>query len=431
MNGFYSVSNPGNTTFKLNIIERVYSDIWVFTETHAKTNEKIEIPDFKVFQYDRKSNVVYRKGSGGVAIAIRNTILETHSIVSITEGIEGIFGIKLKHNFSDMTLGILGLYLPPDSYLYGKDPENFFNCASVMWQDFLDCDLVIGAGDLNARIRCDLDYIPDLDGNIPPRTNPDSQKNSHGDSFLSFLKENRALVLNGRVTPEYNNFTFVSTRGTSVPDHMFCPLSQLNFCKEMKVMLIKNLVNDFHLLPPKSVPDHSILSGTFVTSFYGADKLNEEGNKSDQEILILKNMTERRNLSKIDQSFFMDESIRNAIIATIERIESASKSQVEIDALWHEIKGLFITEMSNLPLIPIANGKKLKRSYRKSQPFWNEELENLWFAACQAEKIYVNFKPRNNNEQKTKSNLRHNFKNAQKEFDKNSEFIKGGIKTRI
>ena len=107
----------------------------------------------------------------------------------------------------------------------------------------------------------------------------------------------------------------------------------------MKVMLIKNLVNDFHLLPPKSVPDHSILSGTFVTSFYGAAKLNEEGNKSDQEILILKNMTERRNLSKIDQSFFMDESIRNAIIATIERIESASKSQVEIDALWHEAKG--------------------------------------------------------------------------------------------
>ena len=65
----------------------------------------------------------------------------------------------------------------------------------------------------------------------------------------------------------------------------------------------------------------------------------------------------------------MSESVRNAIEATIERIQSINRDQVEVDALWNEIKGLFINEMCNLPTIPNANGKKLKKSYRKSQPF--------------------------------------------------------------
>ena len=44
-------------------------------------------------------------------------------------------------------------------------------------------------------------------------------KNKHGNSFITFLKENRSVILNGRITPELNNFTFVSpNRGCSIPD---------------------------------------------------------------------------------------------------------------------------------------------------------------------------------------------------------------------
>ena len=71
------------------------------------------------------------------------------------------------------------------------------------------------------------DFIPEIDGNLPPRSNPDQIKNNHGDSFLTFLKDNRAIILNGRVTPHLNNYTFVSTRGSSVPDYMYCPVDQI------------------------------------------------------------------------------------------------------------------------------------------------------------------------------------------------------------
>ena len=35
----------------------------------------------------------------------------------------------------------------------GKDPETFFNEASVLFEDLSDCDIRIGGGDLNARTK--------------------------------------------------------------------------------------------------------------------------------------------------------------------------------------------------------------------------------------------------------------------------------------
>ena len=81
------------------------------------------------------------------------------------------------------------MYLSPDNYRYGQDAEGFFNNAVVMWQDLLDCDLLIGGGDLNSRTKESLDFIPEIDGNlISKRYNPDKTKNAHGDCFLTFLK---------------------------------------------------------------------------------------------------------------------------------------------------------------------------------------------------------------------------------------------------
>ena len=86
----------------------------------------------------------------------------------------------------------------------------------MLWSDLEDADLLVGGGDLNARTKELVDYIPDLDGDdFPPRTNPDQTKNNHGDCFIEFLKSNRALILNGRITPEFNNFTYTTPRGNS------------------------------------------------------------------------------------------------------------------------------------------------------------------------------------------------------------------------
>ena len=219
-------------------------------ETHCLKNQIIDLESYTVYQHNRSASNKARRGSGGIAIAIHNTVLETHVVVGVYKGIDGQIGLKLKNTLNDFLLGIFGLYLSPDSYIYGQDPENFFNEASVIWDDLSDCDIRIGSGDLNSRTQEIIDYLPDIDGNLPPRTNPDPKKNSHGGHFITFLKDNRSIILNGRVTPENDNYTFVSTRGCSVPDYMFCPLNELMYCKEMKTLLIRDLLNYLSIPPP-------------------------------------------------------------------------------------------------------------------------------------------------------------------------------------
>ena len=155
--------------------------------------------------------------------------LATSSLV--VKGLDGQLSIKLVNNVNEFSIGILALYLPPDNYIYGRDPENFFNQAAALWEDLSDCDLLVGSGDVNSRTKEIMEYIPEIDGNlIKPRYNPDLIKNSHADSFISFLKDNRSIILNGRVTPEYNNYTFVSPRGCSVPDYLFYPIDHHLTC---------------------------------------------------------------------------------------------------------------------------------------------------------------------------------------------------------
>ena len=65
--------------------------------------------------------------------------------MSVTKGIDGQISVIIQNNANDFKIGILGLYLPPDTYIYGKEPEIFFNEAGVMWEDLFNCDLLVGA----------------------------------------------------------------------------------------------------------------------------------------------------------------------------------------------------------------------------------------------------------------------------------------------
>ena len=144
--------------------------------------------------------------------------MSNHVIDAIYKGRQdGILAIKLRCSDNDLLIGLLANYLPPDSFHYGKDPESFYLDNSLVYSDLSDCDLVVAGGDLNSRTREELDLISDLDYNTLPRTNPDKDKNSHGEYFLQFLKDSRALICNGRVTPELNDFTFFKSKRTISP----------------------------------------------------------------------------------------------------------------------------------------------------------------------------------------------------------------------
>ena len=142
--GFKSVRNPCNTLFKQHVVAAIYHDIYIFPETHCLNDEKVTFDGYVIYQNNRVPHARAIKGSGGIAIAIHSSVLSCHTILSVCNGVDGQITIKMKINLSEITIGILGLYLSPESYRYGQYPEDFFNQATALWQDLWDCDLIVG-----------------------------------------------------------------------------------------------------------------------------------------------------------------------------------------------------------------------------------------------------------------------------------------------
>ena len=92
----------------------------------------------------------------------------------------------------------------------------------------------------------------------------------------------------------------------------------------------------------------------------------------------------------------MTDEIHGQVLETITKIENVLQTQISIDQLWSEIKSLFILQLDKLPTLPSSNNKKQNKLFRKSQPFWNADLANLWASACQAEKSFIAFKVQSN-----------------------------------
>ena len=416
VNGWSSFYHPENSIFKTNVINNIKFDVLFISETFCKRNDTFTINNYKVIQFNRQL-ISHRsvRGSGGCAIALSNDLLSNHVIVATYRGRQdGILAVKLRCTENNATVGLLSNYLPPDSFHYGKDPEGFYQDNSLVFSDLLDCDLVVAGGDINSRTKEELDFIPDIDANVLPRSNPDTEKNNHGKHFLQFLKDNRALILNGRVSPENNDFTFISPRGRSVPDYMYCPADHIKYCTDFDVLSVSDVINIYNLPLPRSLPDHSILVSNFDISvdFPVSDvRPNQPAVEKEKS---------KKNVRKIGDSFLSSQSNLNAIHATIERLESQILNQTEVDNIYTDIKTLFQNEINTLPNTTSFKNKHDRRVLRKSVEFWNPELQCLWETRCKSEKVYRSFycDGKSASSRLTKQNLHNDFKSSQLEFDR-------------
>ena len=126
-------------------------------------------------------------------------------------------------------------------------------------------------GDFNSRIGTENDININIE-NLPERQTIDDIKTGHCVSFLEFIKDTNMCVLNGRLTPEYDNFTSVSTRGRAVVDYIMVPHECYARCQSMHVDLMSSLIARFNLVDlitaTSRPPDHSILTCVFETRCY-------------------------------------------------------------------------------------------------------------------------------------------------------------------
>ena len=106
--------------------------------------------------------------------------------------------------------------------------------------------LLVVCGDFSARIGNEADYVTETD-DVRTRVVLHHVKVGHCSAFLDFLKESKLLIVNGRVTPEFDTYKSIAARGSAVVDYILTPQETLSAGSVMKVHPVSDLVEKYSL----------------------------------------------------------------------------------------------------------------------------------------------------------------------------------------
>lgn len=396
-------------------------DIVVLQETHLIGDSKLNVPGYlceKMYFHNRKNtHVRAKKGFGGVAFLFKHSFLLYHTVNVIDKTIDGLIIVKVTRKCSDYCFIVAGCYLPPEQSVWGRDAVNFYAHILHIVYQYSDVDAFYICGDLNSRIGNKNDFIHGID-EIDERDTIDYTLNNHGTALHEFLLDSRFCVVNGRVSRENNNFTFVHPRGRSVVDYFLVPIECISTCKSFQVVPPGEVFEKCcpaHLDKNSgSLSDHSVLMLTINFAIEINDDRVSRVREHEYENVISPNdiFFQRFRIDNMPENFMNTAEAGAALVKISQCIENIVKDQTSIDILYDKFCQVYHTEMKKFfTSINIYPSVK-KFGFRRKKPFWNSELQTLWTEVCRTEQIYV--RSRGNEVQ----NAKQSFKNAQYLFDK-------------
>ena len=82
-------------------IKIIKADIVCLTETHLRVDASIDLSCYSCFVNNRKGlSICTNKGSGGVAILVKDYLLQSFQVRLFDKSQNGIIGVELKSNFT-------------------------------------------------------------------------------------------------------------------------------------------------------------------------------------------------------------------------------------------------------------------------------------------------------------------------------------------
>jgi hypothetical protein len=222
-------------------------------------------------------------------------------------------------------------------------------------------------------------------------------------------------VVNGRVTPQFDNWTSVSVRGSAVVDYFIVPYEQLSLCDEFKVCTAREMVEKYCDVScitntRNIIPDHSILL------FKSTLNVNKNVVNTDTSLTDygnnLKKCDARYDVQNIPSEFFNNAENSDRLLQMIENITELRNDQNEINSVYNDVCNLYYDEMKKWLKSKNVNPKSHKRLKKCCKPFWSNRLQELWDSLRKAENIYLSSRGRYR-----RSNLE-SFRASQKKFDK-------------
>ena len=400
-----------NSCLREAIIFATNPDLICLTETHLTHDASITLPGYKWYGHNRLNlHVRAKSGSGGCGILVKDTLLEEFAVSLVDKTKEGIISVVFKNKSTNFSFVVYCCYLPPGDSTRGRDAVDFFAyiLSDLYFQS--ECDMVFLCGDINARVLDMCDTIPEID-NICNRKSLDTVKNSHGECFIEFLKDSKMCILNGRVNPDSDDYTFVSHLGKSVVDYIAVDHNTLEHCTNFEVLSMSDCVERFDLLNIMSSkckpPDHSILLASFNVS-PSVQLVNE-----NQEPDITCDCCHKYMRNNFPDAFMSSQLWKQNILNLVEYFENCIKDQESVDMAYDNFLQVLFQEMDSFLKLPSLKGK-VRKKFKSYKPYWCDELTELWIKYRDSEKEFKLAKG-----VQSKRNILYNkFRECQKMFDK-------------
>jgi hypothetical protein len=192
-----------------------------------------------------------------------------------------------------------------------------------------------------------------------------------------------------------------------VVDYFLVSIDNLQTCKSIEI------------IPPRIVFDR-FCSADLVGTTGSYSFVTCSGNRQtfDSGIQTLDSLPhdhifyKRFNIDVIPNNFLSSDMSRQSIEQLNLEIQGNVTSQEHVNAVYYDFCEIYHSEMINTFRVYNTHPNAKKKLFRKAKPFWNDELQQLWYEVKRTEHLYVRA------EKQDAVIARTNFKRAQDNFDK-------------
>lgn len=197
----------------------------------------------------------------------------------------------------------------------------------------------------------------------------------------------------------------------AVVDYIVVPHADFLNCAEFKVFTPRDLADKkgqpvMDMIDDRCrLPDHSVLYLRFKAKEIISERIGS----------LLHN---KRRFRKLDETF-LDSDSYTCLNSIVELLESGEKTQDSINNCYDSLCALLDKESEKYRPKTKRQSKDSQRKLKIKQPYWNNELQNMWLNLRLAEKHFLKCK-----DQTLRRALYNTFKSCQSEFDKKLRFYK-------
>ena len=208
---------------------------------------------------------------------------DIYDVSIFDQNFRDILLVQFQDKNSNYFFVISVFYLPPENNINGRLSQGFYDYLTNIVFKLEDFDMCLFMGDMNERCGNESDMVSVIDGNsISSRNIIDETKNSPGPNFMDFLKSVNYCLINGRISPDMDNFTCISHKGRSVVDYMFMPHENIQNVEQFAVWTVTELCSGLDINSARGKADHSILctdlSVSYVNHVIPRKKINDPPN---------------------------------------------------------------------------------------------------------------------------------------------------------